>query len=383
MTLLFLLGMAEFVRNALVLSLLPLYGQTIGYSVGMIGTAISLQYLLDNAFRIPAGWLNDRRGGKWIITGGIVVSGCGLYLMYAHWNFNWFLIGAGLYGFGFAPVWPVVVAGVSARMPAARMSEALSRVFTCWLIGGGLGPVMINFIIGRSFGLAFKILLSGLLITVLIAVCGNFPPAADNQRSTRSSGGELIRQLFSLKAIYPGMFAQNMALGMIIPILAVYLRRAFGLSAGQYSLFLIGAGAFTVILLIPAGKLADRWGVKKPLICGFWLAAVSMALLPLQGIAAHALTVGAFIGIAYAFILPAWNGFLGRMVSPEIRGAMWAFFVTLEGLGVAAGSYVGGIMWDNFGQAAPFYGGAVVLAAIASFYSIWNMDTLVSVNGEG
>ncbi|HEX3011579.1 MAG TPA: MFS transporter, partial [Syntrophomonadaceae bacterium] len=176
MTLLFLLGMAEFVRNALVLSLLPLYGQTIGYSVGMIGTAISLQYLLDNAFRIPAGWLNDRRGGKWIITGGIIVSGCGLYLMYAHWNFNWFLIGAGLYGFGFAPVWPVVVAGVSARMPAARMSEALSRVFTCWLIGGGLGPVMINFIIGRSFGLAFKILLSGLLITVLIAVCGNFPP---------------------------------------------------------------------------------------------------------------------------------------------------------------------------------------------------------------
>lgn len=384
MALLFILGLAEFTRNALVLSLLPLYGQDVaGYSLGITGTAISLQYLCDNIFRIPAGWINDRWGGKWLIIMGVTLSSCGICLMYFHRSIVWFFLGAGLYGFGFAPIWPVVVAGISASMPVEQMSEALSKVFTVWLIGGGLGPVAINFILARSFRLAFGILLGGLFIAFLIALWCNFPRTVNTKGTSNSFPlKELLQKAVSLKVIYPGMLAQNMALGIIIPILAVYLRTVFGLSAEQYSLFLIGAGAFTVILLIPAGKLIDRWGGERPLICGFGLAAVSIALLPLQRVIVCALIVGAFIGIAYAFILPAWNGFLGRAISPEIRGAMWAFFVTLEGLGVAAGSYVGGLVWENFGHAAPFYVSAFILAAVTVFYSTYHIDRLIHINQD-
>ena len=44
---LFVLGLLEFVRQALVVSIIPLYGQLVaGFSLGTIGTAIFLLYLV-------------------------------------------------------------------------------------------------------------------------------------------------------------------------------------------------------------------------------------------------------------------------------------------------------------------------------------------------
>ncbi|MEN6460145.1 MAG: MFS transporter [Syntrophomonas sp.] len=375
------LGLAEFVRGALVLSLLPMYGQyAAGYSLEIIGTAISLQYLLDNLFRIPAGWLNDRFGGKWLLMAGISLLGSGVYIMYAHWNIALFFLGAGLFGLGFTPVWPVVVATISSRMPAAQMGEALSTVFMAWLIGGGLGPVMINFIIGHSYRLAFSILLAELLIALFFAIIGDFPPVVFKVISPSNSLKELLHEAFSLKIIYPGMVMQTMALGILGPIIAVYARMVFGLSTEQFNLFLVGGGIFTVVLLIPAGKLTDRWGYKIPLNAGLLLAAIGLIILPLQKVAVYALISGSFIGIAYALILPSWNGVLGRVVSPDKRGTMWAIFMTLEGLGMAAGSYIGGKVWEGWGHGAPFFISSFIMAAMAIFYTINDIDQLVNVN---
>lgn len=379
---LLILGLAEFVRGALVLSLLPLYGQYVaGYNMGIIGTAISLQYLLDNLFRIPSGWFNDRYGGKWLLMTGIILLGSGVYLMYAHKNITTFFLGAILFGLGFTPVWPVVVANITSRMPASQMSESLSKVFIAWLIGSGLGPVVINFIIERSYQIAFGVLLAVLLIAFIIIITGSFPPLPRKKgTSSLHPLKELLQETISLKLIYPGMIMQTMSLGILGPIIAVYARLVFGISTSQFNLFLVGGGIFTVILLIPAGKLTDRWGFEKPLIGGLLLAAIFLMLLPLQKTAIYALISGVFIGIAYAFILPSWNGVLGRVVSPDKRGTMWAIFMTIEGLGMAAGSYIGGKVWESWGHGAPFFISSFILLAMAIFYTVNNLNRFVYVD---
>lgn len=381
---LLILGIAEFVRGALVLSFLPIYGKyAAGYSMGIIGTAISLQYLLDNLFRIPSGWINDRHGGKWLLITGIILLVSGVYLMYVNKNLTAFYLGAVLFGLGFTPVWPVVVAAITSKMPAGQMGEALSRVFMAWLIGGGLGPVVVNFIIGQSYQAAFGVLLLVLLLALCISIFSDFPPAVYKKEiSPGHSLKGLLHEAISLKVIYPGMIMQTMSLGILGPIIAIYARIVYGLSTSQFNLFLVGGGIFTVLLLIPAGRLSDRWGFKIPLISGLLLAAVCLTLLPLQKAAVGALIAGAFIGISYAFILPSWNGILGRVVSPDKRGTMWAFFMTLEGLGMAAGSYLGGKVWEYFGHGAPFWVSSFILLAMVIFYTINNLNTLVNVDNN-
>lgn len=379
MTPLFVLGLVEFVRGALVFSLIPLYGQFVGgYSLGVIGTAISLHYLLDNVFRLPAGWLTDRIGGKWLMAAGVVVSASGVYMLYAHWNVTLFMVGAALFGLGTAPVWPTVIAGVAAKMPLHQLGEALSKVFIAWLVGAGLGPVIINFIIGRSYGLAFFLLLGVLALALLLTVFGRLPRAhIKDGVSLKDFFKELLGEVVELKILYPGMFVQTMSIGILMPVIAIYAETVFGFKPEQFSYLLIGGGAFTVLLLLPAGKFADRMGVKGPLIGGFLVASLCLVLLPLQRILWHAAVVGACLGIAYSFILPAWNGLQARVVSPEKRGSMWAFFMAVEGVGTATGAYVGGKVSELFGRQAPFWTSALVLAAMAVFYAMGNIDKLI------
>ena len=94
----------------------------------------------------------------------------------------------------------------------------------------------------------------------------------------------------------------------------------------------------------------------------------------------YALLVGAMIGIAYSLILPAWNGLMARAVSPEKMGTMWAVFMTIEGMGTAAGAYIGGKVGDNFGQQAPFLVSAFVLATMVIFYVSGNIDKFIKEN---
>lgn len=376
---LLVLALVEFVRGALIFSLLPLYGQYVAaYSLGVIGTAISLHYLIDNGFRIPAGWLSDRFGGKWLMAGGIVLSGISLYIIYQRWNVTWFMLGAGLFGLGVSPVWPTVITGVAAKMPLRNMGEALSKVFVAWLVGAGLGPVVINFVIGRSYGISFSLLGGVLGLAFFLAVIGRFPRI---QEKRKLAPGLYLRELWeeigSLWMLYPGMFVQTMAVGVLMPILAIYARTVYGFSTEQFSYLLIGGGGFTVLLLVPAGKLTDRLGVKGPLVGGFLVAAIALILLPLQKTGLRALGIGVFLGVAYSFILPAWNGLQARVVSPEKRGTMWAVFMTIEGIGTATGAFVGGKVWDSFGPQAPFFTSAAVLLAMAGFYAYGNLDRLL------
>ncbi len=375
---LLVLGLTELVRGALIFSLIPLFGKEVGLSVGAIGAAISLLYLLDNLARLPSGWIIDRFGGKWLMAGGMVISGIGIALIYSHQNEGIFILGGALFGLGFAPIWPTVITGVAAKMPLSQLSEALSKVFVAWLVGTGIGVITINFLIARSFAVAFMLCAAVLIVAILFNVFGHFPYVQSKEIPQMSLYfKELWGEIKSLWMLYPGMFVQNMSVGILMPILAIYVTTVFNLPAEAFSYLFIGAGIFTVLLLIPAGKFADRFGVKWPLIFGFLVAAVCLALLPLQNKVIPAMAIGAVLGIAYSFILPAWNGLQARVVSPEKRGTMWAIFMTVEGMGTATGSFVGGKAWDMFSHQAPFFVSAIVLTAMAIFYAMGNIDRLL------
>jgi len=82
------------------------------------------------------------------------------------------------------------------------------------------------------------------------------------------------------------------------------------------------------------------------------------------------------IGIGYAFVLPAWNSILLRLLPDDFRGAGLGIAMTVEGMGGVIGPLVGGYLWQWANPSSPFYlsGGLLLLAAGTS--TRWRMDAV-------
>ena len=120
--------------------------------------------------------------------------------------------------------------------------------------------------------------------------------------------------------------------------------------------------------LAPAGRIGDRLGRRKTY--GLGLAAVALLVIAVPFSQTLWLLALNFIGIgvAYAFVLPAWNGILLRLLPKDVRGAGLGILMTAEGLGGVIGPLVGGLLWQVMTPSAPFYlsGGLLLLASSAA-----------------
>jgi MFS family permease len=131
-----------------------------------------------------------------------------------------------------------------------------------------------------------------------------------------------------------------------------------------------GGGAM-VLALVPFGRLADRVGYRGVLTVGFALAATMLLVLISRHGLRQALPPIMLLGLAYAMILPAWNGLLTSSAPHERRGSLMGFFMTVEGAGFALGPPLGGALATMLGSSTwPFYGAALMLAAMTVLYAL-------------
>jgi DHA1 family multidrug resistance protein-like MFS transporter len=163
------------------------------------------------------------------------------------------------------------------------------------------------------------------------------------------------------------MFVQTLVLGELLPVLEPLTHRVLHLAQWQYAVLLLGSGALTVLLLVPMGRVADRMGLKLPLIGGFWMAGAALAGIAVIRDFWALVGVGGALGLAYALILPAWNAFLARLIPPDQEGLLWGIFMTMEGAGMTVGPVVGAHLFQ-ISPAAPFLLGTAILGVMGLFY---------------
>lgn len=125
--------------------------------------------------------------------------------------------------------------------------------------------------------------------------------------------------------VFPALFLQSFVIGLLSPVITLYVQNELHLSPNMYSLLLIAGGGITVLAIIPCGKLVDRFGTAPFLNAGFLLAAISLIMFSaVRSLPVVFATVGV-VGISYAMILPAWNTFVSTHVPKGERGAVWGF----------------------------------------------------------
>lgn len=382
--------LVEFVKGSLLVALLPIYMENIlGLSVTVVGFAFALQYLGDNLFRSPSGWIMERIGFRWTMTGALllILVSIGI-ILYAETAVS-LSIACLILGIGTSPLWPCVMTGITELAGSTKSGSsgaAMGAVEMASLAGTGVGPIVVNFLMdhgGQSYHMAFLVLLGCAALVVAVALflpkrisaSGTHAVVRDMQglggptsRKKLSPIASIKRTLHQVRSslkvsrlLYPALFLQAFAIGLMTPIVSLFARSELHLTPNQFSLLLIAGGGITVLTLIPAGKLVDRIGTTVFLNIGFLLAAFALAFVSQVRWLPLAFCAVALVGISYALILPAWNAFLAKQVPKEERGTVWGLFLTLQGSGMVAGPVLSGKLWDSVGHGVPFLLSAVVM----------------------
>jgi predicted MFS family arabinose efflux permease len=256
-------------------------------------------------------------------------------------------------------------------------------VFAVWLIGGGGGPVVINFFIARDYETAFWLLIvlwsAALLVTLLTIPVMECKSGAGSGFSFWKEVSRMAENQLFKKVLIPGMFLQTMTGGLLLPLLPLYAQNKIGLTPSQYAVMLLAGGAAAAFSFLPMGHLADHFRLKTLLGSGFAMSSISLVLFSLvarEPLSAYLLA--GLVGFSYAVVLPAWNNLLAKAIPPERQATGWGVFATVEGMGIAVGPAIGGIMAKTFEISSVLILCAVLLAALSCFYFLYPIEKIIT-----
>ena len=380
--------LVEFVKGALIVSVLPVYmGDVLSLSAFAIGLSFSMQYIGDNLFRSPAGWLIERIGFRRTMSLGLCITLGAVAVIAFLPTMGFLVLGCALLGIGTSPLWPCVLMGITAVTEENNNFATAMGVIQISSLGGtGLGPVIINFFLHDSYRPVFWFLLGCIAFVVLVSLLlpgktggstaagtaksaslGEASPFAKNGgvwSQMRASIRHIRTHLNVSPLLYPALFLQSFAVGLLTPVITLYVRTELGLSPETFSAMLVIGGGITVLGLIPIGKLVDRLGTRWFLHIGFALAAASIGLFALSREVSLVWLFVILIGCSYAFILPTWDTMISHMLPSGEKGTVWGLFLTIQGSGMVAGPIISGKMWDLIGPTAPFLASSAMMALL-------------------
>ena len=369
------IALVELVHGALLFVLLPtMLTVRFGWAMGTTGAAVSTYFFTEVALKLLAGWMVDRIGTRKMLLWG--------FWIYAA-SFAWLILGTHTWeifaalaamGAGASPLWPAALTRLT-RGAAPQVGGKLGRVFSTWFLGGGLGVGVATLVSRAQHPISLQLFILPLLAAALLALRIRPEPSEIHPTARPAPGRALAAMFRSLVMLAASLVPQIIAAGLLIPIVVPYLEFYRGLDERQLLMLLLLGPGMGLALMTHAGHLGDRLGWRRTYAIALGSVAVLLLLIPLCGSNLWLLAADfAGIGIGYAFVLPAWNSILVRLLPQDVRGAGLGFAMTIEGMGGVIGPLIGGLLWEWTSPSSPFFlsGGLLLIAAAAS--TRWRVD---------
>ncbi len=371
----------ELAHGVEIVTLLPLYlTRHFGESETFVGLVASTYLFVDTLLtRTPAGLFADRVGRKPTLVLGILFSLVPIPLMVMANSANLFIPLSVINGLGAGMIWPAIyalVADLYGREQRGVVLGLINMVMLGGLAAGGpiTGSVLLSVlgypnpdVFPRGFAVCIVFVLLALALVILFVreslQRATGPAHAAEYSIAENDAPQDYRLTFSL-LLAIGL-AITFALGLIVPILTLFGTNILQVELKTFALILIPPALTAVLVLVPAGRWADKRGRHAPMLLGltliaipFWGAALSTnpVLVSLGGMVA---------ALGYALLVPAWNALIMDWIPPQRRGAFLGGIATVQGLGLAAGPIIGGALFQQ-NPYAPFWlaGALLTIGAI-------------------
>ena len=386
-----LFALAHFVHHlltAILIPLLPFIRDGFGLSYTQTGTIVSAFTLAYGFGQLPAGWIADRVGPRYLLAAGIsgvAISGAMLGLSGSYGGMIACLVLMGILGGGYHPSASPLIAAAVPREKRGRaigihivggsLSHFVAPLFAVFLAGllGWRGVYLSTALPVFLFGLWLLLLMIRKDIKVRNAVDGAAAPGTAGSgpaTQTSSSGSAPVshspgeRPLADI-AIFLVMSASvGAAAGASLSFVPLYMVDSIGLSqevAGiLFSLFYLACMGGAPL----AGMLADRLGPIKVFLFAVILigpAIISIGLFPSWGFMAFIMLV---FGTLAFMRMATSEMFFVTSVPDRHRSTVLGiyFFAGMEGNGIIT-PFLGAAI-DTWGFRATFAGTGLILVAI-------------------
>jgi len=352
----FLLGMGEELWK----KFLPKYLEALGasaFGVGLFGTASDL---FDAAYQYPGGWLADRLGRRRAFLIFIALACIG-YLIY-FFSTAWQLVFLGL---AFSLAWssmasPAIFAVIGDSLPKERraigftVQSMLKRVpIVIAPIIGGLLIAEMGVTGGIRTGVLITLALAG--VTVFIVLTVNIPVKLGEPANIR---GVWRSFHYALKRLLISDIIIRTCEGMAGILIILYVTNIIGVSIAQFGILIAIQMVTSILVYIPAAKIADRVG-RKPFVIATFLC---FALFPL----AVVLSTG-FYTLMIAFVIgglreigePSRKAMIVDFAEPHLRARSVGLYYLVRSLSITPAALIGGLLW-KFAPQTPFITAGII-----------------------
>ncbi|HEX5706644.1 MAG TPA: MFS transporter [Pyrinomonadaceae bacterium] len=347
---------------------LPKYLEALGAGALAVGFFGTLKDFLDAVYQYPGGWLADRFGRRRAFHLFIVIASVGyaLYLFSPSWPF----VFAGLV---FSLAWqsmasPAIFAVIGDALPRERramgftVQSLLKRVpMTLAPLAGGALIATSGVVGGVRWGLAATLVLAG--VTAFVVRSINLPVITGEHLTLRG-----IWRTFhgALKRLLISDIIIRTCEGLTDIFVVLYVTNVKGVPVASYGVLVALQMATSVVVYVPAAKLADRVG-RKPLVIATF---VCFALFPVAVVAS-----GGFASLVAAFVVgglreigePSRKALIVDLAEPHLRARTVGIYYLVRSLSITPAAAVGGALWQVAPEVPFLLAGAVGLVGTLVF----------------
>ena len=355
-TVVLLLGLGEELWK----KFLPKYLEHLGAGPVVIGLFGTTEDFFDAVYQYPGGWLADRVGRRraFLVFIGIASVGYLVYLLSPSWP--WLFV-----GLAFAMAWhsmasPAVFAVIGDALPRNRramgftLQSILKRVpmIVSPLLGGAL-IAGVGIAAGVRIGLAVTLALGALTALVVRAI--NIPVRAGDVVNIRGVWRSFHRALKRL--LVSDIFIRTCE-GMADIFVIIYVTNVLGLSVARYGLLVAIQITTSILVYIPAGRIADHVG-RKPFVIATFLC---FALYPVAVVMSSG-----FASLVLAFVVgglreigePSRKAMIVDFAREDLRARSVGLYYLMRSLTITPSAAVGGLLW-NVAPQVPFITAGVI-----------------------
>lgn len=343
----------------------PVYAQSLGASLSMVGIIIAAYSIPQLLFRIPVGMLFDslsRR--KPLLAGGLLMTAAGA-LGLALAPDAWFLfLARAITGIG-AATWVAFVVYFMAYYPRDRAYRAIGiinfvqgiAVVAATGIGGFIAEASG---VSQTFWGAAFLGVAGLVVLLL------------TREATVSQTEPVSWQSFKMVASYPplliasfmGILSQFANWAGLFGFIPIYATR-IGASNADLGFITMLALASSAVAALVVASLVKRWGNSLTIVSGSVLIGSAMLVVPLVHDVSLLMVVMVVSGFGRGVLATILMSLSVRAVAPRQKATAMGIYQATYAVGMILGPVVSGSLADSQGLVAVFYLSASLCLVIA------------------